>query len=155
MSALDPLYRDTITLFNRYKNGDSYVWIPTVIRNCHFIVSKAQMVAAYGDSVQDNAQVNIIYQQLGKSAVVSGKKYVQPKAYQRLTLSQAEHSFTFAGGQEFDFVYGGVWKETATIDDDAYAKGFYHYMNTTYDDVYAITNSAMYYILPHFSITAK
>lgn len=156
MSALDTLYRDTITLFNRYDNEDgSYTWIPTVMKNVHFIVSKAVMVTTYGDSNSDNAQVNIRYKSMGKKAMVSGKVYVQPKEYKRLTLSQAKTHFTFTGGAEFDFVYGGAWTGDSIINDDAYPKGFFNHMQTTYDDVYAITNSAMYYILPHFSITAK
>ena len=156
MSALDPLYRDTITLFNRHATEDgSYIWLPTIMSGVHLIVSKAQMVAMYGESHSDNAQVNIIYKRHGNKAIVSGKTYVQPKEFRRLTLSQAKRCFTFSGGAEFDFLCSGAWTKAESIDDNAYSKGFFHHMNTTYDDVYAITNSAMYYLLPHFSITAK
>ena len=41
------------------------------------------------------------------------------------------------------------------INDEDYAEGFYSYMNRNYDGVFAVTNTAMYSLIPHFEIGGK
>ena len=41
------------------------------------------------------------------------------------------------------------------LSDNDYVEGFYDYMNSTFDGVYAITSVAKFDLIPHFEITGK
>ena len=41
------------------------------------------------------------------------------------------------------------------IDDSIYDEGFYNYMNARYGDIYAVSNVAIYSVIPHFEVMAK
>ena len=64
-------------------------------------------------------------------------------------------NITFAFGNDFDFIYEGVYTWVGPIIDDAYKSGFYNYMNKAYDNVFAISSCSKYNLIPHFEITAR
>ena len=56
--------------------------------------------------------------------------------------------------EKFDFFYLGEYSEEPISDED-YMEGFYDYMNSTFDGVFAITSVAKLDLIPHFEITGK
>lgn len=153
MAGLDLIFRDTITLFNRHGSEENYVWTPMVIHSAHFVDDKAAMIGSYGEQTQDNAMIHILYQCKGNDAIINKKRYVDPKEYMR--MADISKVFTFAYGDEFDFIYGGVWGSSENIYDDDYPRGFFDYMNKLYDKVYAISAVTKRNLIPHFEITAR
>lgn len=152
------MYKDTVTLFNRYTTKDrKIVWYPTVLRGVNLIVDKASIVAKYGSNSQDNAVLNVKYHIGDDAEMVGHKRYLLPKEWNRQTEDVLAESLTFtAGTQEFDFFYVGEWESEESIADSDYASsGFYSYMKKTYDEVFAITSVAKYSVIPHFEVVAK
>lgn len=155
MLPLDYLYQDTITLFNRRVVSGTYEWHATVLRGVHFIVQRGLIVATYGESSTDNAQLNVRYTKQGNEIVIQDKVYVMPMEWRRLSEDEIADHITFTGGEEFDFIYGGVWDGDKVVYDDEFDSGFFNYMNSNYDEVFAITNVSQFNFIPHFEITAK
>lgn len=162
MAALDILYQDKITLFNRcVREDESVVWYPTVIDGVHLILDRAKIVAMYGESASDNAMVNIRYSGNRFSPFVAGKPFLSPKEFRKLPWYEAENYITFAFGEDFDFIASGmndgIVENGNFVADDVYLSfgGFFGYMNKNYDNVFAITGFSQYNLIPHFSITAR
>lgn len=86
--------------------------------------------------------------------MIAGKSYLTPKAWDRQTNDLLPQTITFTPGEKFDFFYVGEWTEDPIADDD-YENGFYDYMNSTYDGVYAVTSVSKLGVIPHFEITGK
>lgn len=153
MNALDIIFRDKVTVFSRYGQDESLVWIPTVITDVHFVDDKAAVIGSYGESTQDNAMLHVFYKLKGSDIYVGNKKYYPPKEFER--LSSHTNAVTFQYGDKFGFVYGGLWTDTQNVYDMDYKHGFYDYMNKNYDRVYAITGVSQRNLIPHFEITAR
>lgn len=149
------MYRDTITLFNRYDNGKEDIWLPTIIHNVDLNVDKAAIVAKYGENSSDTARLHIKYIVDGGAVKIGDKPYFPPKEWKAQTQEQAATSVTFASGQAFDFFILGEWHDTEPIDDAEYTDGFYNFVNRVYDGCFAITGVAKYSVIPHFEIMAK
>ena len=152
------MYKDTVTLFNRYTTKDrKIIWYQTVLRGVNLNVDKASIVAKYGSNSQDNAVLNVKYHSGDDAVMVSDKRYLLPKEWNRQTEDVLAESLTFtAGTQEFDFFYVGEWESVEPIADSDYANsGFYSYMKKTYDEVFAIASVAKYSAIPHFEVVAK
>ena len=141
------MYRDTITIFNRYHTPNGDVWYPTVLTGVDLNIDHAAIMAKYGENAQDNSKLHIRLD----GNKVGGKIYVTPKEYQAL-LSTTGY-ITFNPGADFDFYYEGSW--TTTVNDNDYLDGFYNYMNKRYDHVFAITAVAKYSVIPHFEILGR
>ena len=151
------MYKDTVTLFNRYTTKDrKIVWYPTVLRGVNLNVDKASIIVKYGTNSQDNAVLNVKYQVSDGAIMVSEKPYLLPKEWKNQSEDILADSLTFTPGtQEFDFFYVGEWANEDVISDDDYTSGFYSYMNKNYDEVFAITSVAKFSVIPHFEVVAK
>ena len=151
------MYKDTVTLFNRYTTKDrKIIWYPTVLRGVNLNVDKASIVAKYGTNSQDNAVLNVKYHSGDDTIMVGNKKYLLPKEWNRQAEDTLTESLTFtAGTQEFDFFYVGEWESEEPIADSDYSSNFYSYMKKTHDEVFAITSVAKYSVIPHFEVVAK
>lgn len=155
--GFEAIYKQTVTVFNRKIVGDKTYWYPTVIPNVHLIIDRSIIISTYGEQAQDNAKLHIRYTPSGEGATISvnggTRSYMQPKVY-RASGVQGKN-ITFAFGDDFDFIMEGAWSGDSAIDDDTYQKGFFNYMNKTYDNVFAITTVAKFNLLTHFEITAR
>ena len=151
------MYRDTITLFNRYTTKDrKVIWYPTIMRGVNLNVDKASIVAKYGSNSQDNAVLNAKYHSGDDTVMVGNKKYLLPKEWSKQTEDTLAKSLTFTTGkEEFDFFYEGEWKGEKPILDEDYTSGFYSYMNNNYDNVFAITSVSKFSVIPHFEVVGK
>ena len=156
MSVLSPLYRDTVTLFNRFVDSSGNIsWLPTVLKGTHFVVSKSVIVATYGENSSDSAMLNVLYQVNNGKTMIGRKTYLPPIQYKKLDIDAAMKSITFTAGLDFDFIYGGIWTQTAPIADEDYKNGFFQYMKNHFDDVYAITDTPKYNVIKKFAIVAR
>lgn len=140
------MYVDTVTVFNQ-RNG---TWYPTVVPNCDLNNDRARIISKYGDTCQDKA---ILHCRIDAAGNIAGKAYHDPKAWK--ALATPAEAITFESGNEFTFFWKGVWEGAATIADAEYTDGFYDYMNSTYDNVYAVTSAARFSVIPHVEVTAK
>ena len=68
------MYKDTITLFNRYSSGLGVLWYPTVLQGVDLNTDKANITSKYGTDTTATATVHIKYD------VFDGNKYVENKA---------------------------------------------------------------------------
>lgn len=148
------MYSDKITLFNHYKSRLGDMWYPTVIDGVNLLIDKAAIVAKYGAESKDNAILNIHYQTVDGQIMIEGKPYLPPKEWERQTNDKLADSFTFTSGTDFDFFMLGEYPTTEPIADDAFDNegGFYNYVNSEYDYVFAVTSVAKYTSIPHFEI---
>lgn len=151
------MYKDTITLFNRYTTKDRKVfWYPTVLHDVNLNIDKASIIAKYGTESQDSAVLNVKYHIDYNGVIVCDKQWVLPKEWRVQAKDTLSGKLTFTvGTQEFDFFYVGEWESEEPIADSDYTSGFYSYMNKTYDEVFAITAVAKYSAIPHFEVMAK
>ena len=148
------MYSDTVTIFNRYESRLGDMWYPTVLRGVNFMSDRSAIVQKYGEQSKDNAVVNVRYDNVNGKVFVAGKEYFQPKEWDRQTNDMLTKTITFTPGEKFDFFYVGEYSEEPISDDD-YMEGFYDYMNSTFDGVFAITSVAKLDLIPHFEITGK
>lgn len=145
------MYSDTVTIFNRYESRLGDMWYPTVLHDVNVMADRAAIVQKYGEESKDNAVLNVRYD---VGDMIAGKSYLTPKAWDRQTNDLLPQTITFTPGEKFDFFYVGEWTDDPIADDD-YENGFYDYMNSTYDGVYAVTSVSKLGIIPHFEITGK
>lgn len=148
------MYSDTVTIFNRYESRLGDMWYPTVLRGVNFMSDRSAIVQKYGEQSKDNAVVNVRYDNVNGKVFVVGKEYFPPKEWDRQTNDMLAETITFTPGEKFDFFYLGEYSEEPISDDD-YMEGFYDYMNSTFDGVFAITSVAKLDLIPHFEITGK
>ena len=148
------MYSDTVTIFNRYESRLGDMWYPTVLRGVNFMSDRSAIVQKYGEQSKDNAVVNVRYDNVNGKVFVVGKEYFPPKEWDRQTNDMPTKTTTFTPREKFDFFYLGEYSEEPISDDD-YMEGFYDYMNSTFDGVFAITSVAKLDLIPHFEITGK
>lgn len=148
------MYRDTITLFNRYKSSAGDLWYPSVLHNVHLNMDKSAVIAKYGAESKDKVMLNIQYRDCAGAKMIGGKIFLPPKEWNQQEEDQLPDSLTFTEGQRFDFFYAGEWPDTDPVPDDDYTEGFYNHVNASYDYVFAITAvNGPYSVIPHFEIT--
>lgn len=147
------MYKDTITLFNRHADRAGDVWYPTILRNVNLNMDKASIMTKYGAESKDSVVLNIRYHisQVGK--MVGDKVYLPPKEWQG--IDDPAGTITFKDGKEFDFFRVGEWESTEPIRDEDYTNGFYNYLNSKRDYVFAITAVGLYSVIPHFEIMGR
>ena len=168
MLGFDVLYKQTITLFNRVKGqyGEEVLWYPTVIDNVHLIVDKSHSWNSYGGNAVDNARLHIRYTPSGDDVLIlcrdSGgktqrKKWYEPKAWRHLEKQEDGITFAYGDSEVFDFFVEGAFDDfSIPISDDAFErKGFYNWMNSHHDNVFAVTSVSKYNLIPHFVIMAR
>lgn len=149
------MYNRTITLFNRYDSRLGDTWYPTVLKNVDLNIDKASIVARYGAESTDNAILHVKYELTDGEIYIQGKKWLPPKKWDNQINEDLPNSLTFTDGSTYDFFYFGEW-DTTPISESNYTEGFYGYMNTNYDFVFAITSvGGPYTVIPHFEILGK
>lgn len=170
MSCLDVLYNQTITLFNRIpgKEDETAIWIPTIIDGVHLVSKKSSDWYGSGSPGSNDTKLNILYKKVDGDILVKCRDINDPccvfykKWYNRREwwkLSGAEDGLTFSYGEnnEFDFFIEGVFVDFCSPirESDFERIGFYNYMVSEYEDVYAINSVQRFSLIPHFEITAK
>lgn len=148
------MYSDTVTIFNRYESRLGDMWYPTVLHDVNVMADRSAIVQKYGEESKDNAVLNVQYNTEQNDIKIAGKIYLTPKAWDRQTNDLLPETITFTPGEKFDFFFLGEWPEDPVADDD-YENGFYDYMNSAYDGVYAVTSVSKLGVIPHFEITGK
>ena len=148
------MYNDTVTLFCRYQDESKKVtWYPFILHGVNINMDKASIISKYGEESKDNAVLNVRYQNVDGKKMAGDKIWLPPKEWRGQSGDSLQTSFTFAGGQAFDFFYVGEWTGTEPIEDDDYVDGFYNHMKNLYDYVFAITSAGgPYSVIPHFEI---
>ena len=144
------MYQDTVTVFNRIKVDNQLYWKPYVLHNVDWNGDASAILARYGATSQDTSRLHIAYTITDGKMMIGDYEYVLPKAY-----SGAEGTISFIDGESFSFYWVGEWTETGDILDSDYPKGFYNYMRSVSDDIYAISSVARYSVIPHFEIMAR
>ena len=144
-----PMYDKTVTVFNRVQNkrlGD--MWYPTILHNCNVNLDRANAIAKYGEESQDVCVLNV--------RLPCEKPYLPPKEWQRTSDKAANVTFT-PGDETFDFFFVGDWEtETPVSDDDYHEAGFYSFMNSHYDHVYAVnTVNGPFTVIRHLEVTGR
>lgn len=170
MNALNVMYNQTITLFNRLpsKNGEPMMWIPTVIDGVHLIVNRSSNWNSHGGKSSNDVKLHIPYTWRGDDAMVScrvgtdetaivQKKWFKPKAWRKELEPESGITFAFGDNDDFDFFIEGVFDEfqSPISDRNFERKGFYGYMNANYDDVFVISSVQKFSLIPHFELTAR
>lgn len=165
------MYNDTVTLFCRYESRLGDTWYPYILQNVNVNMDKSAIIAKYGAESADNVVLNVAYKienleegetyeysQLprlkGKKLIVGKKVWLPPKDWDKQPNDLLPQSLTFTSGQAFDFFMLGEWEGDSPISDEEYGvKGFYDYVNSLYDYVFAITSvGGPYTVIPHFEI---
>lgn len=149
------MYRDTVTLFNRYARREGDVWYPTVLRGVDLNVDKAAILAKYGAESNDTARLHVKYQRREDGIYVADKLWLPPKEWENQTNDVMADSLTFAGGSAFDFVWAGEWTDGVVNDEDFGVEGLYGHMNARHDFVFIVSSVAMYSVIPHFEILLR
>lgn len=149
------MYSETVTIFNKLQQGQVITWYPTVLHNVDLNVDKGANVTKTGLESADTAKLHIRYKLVDGAVKVADKAYKRPKEWAAQTEAEIPVSFTLTGGT--DFFMRGEYPETPVVDVAAvYKKGFYDYINKTFDDVYLISNvGGPYKLIPHFEIGGK
>lgn len=143
-----PMYDKTVTVFNRVQNkrlGD--MWYPTILHNCNVNLDRANAIAKYGEESQDVCVLNV--------KLPCEKPYLPPKEWQRTDNKTGNVTFT-PGDETFDFFFVGDWETETPVTDDDYDSGFYSFMNSHYDHVYAVnTVNGPFTVIPHLEVTGR
>ena len=149
------MYRDTITLFNRYRSRLGDMWFPTVLNGVNLNIDRASVVERLGAESKDKVIVNIRYVNVNDKKLVDGKEYLTPKVWDSQVVEELPNTLTFTPDNDFDFFMVGEYGNTEPINDDDYPEGFFDYISNQYDYVFAITSVSEFSVIPHFEITGK
>ena len=150
------MYRDTITLFNRYESRLGDMWFPTVLNGVNLNIDRASVVARMGAESNDKVIVNIRYMNINGVKTIEGKEYKTPKIWDGQVVEELPNTLTFTTDPDkFDFFVVGEYGDGQPINDDDYPDGFFDYMSNAFDYVFAITSVSEFSVIPHFEITGK
>lgn len=151
------MYKDTVTVFNRYysKQLNTATWYPHVLKNVDFNADKAANIEKTGLENADAAKLHVRYNAKDGTEKIGELQYLPPKQWEEQTNDMYEKTITFQEG--IDFFMLGEFPESPISDNDPQyntgtLSGFEDYMNRKYDDVYSITSVGKYSIIPHFEI---
>lgn len=153
MPGFDALYKQTVTVFNRFIQDDEIFWYPHVLADVHWVVDQSIIISTYGEQSTDNAMLHVMYSPSGGSAYIGSLEYMTPKEFRK--NGDPTKNITFSYGDEFDFLMTGAYSGNGPIADKDYKKGFFNYMNKEYDEVFAITKCAKFNLIPHFEVIAR
>lgn len=150
------MFKETITVFNRYHNSLGDTWYPHVLNNVELNIDKASMIAKYGAESTDTASLYVGYTNINGEIFVDGIKFLPPKEWAKQVNDDLRDTLTFNDdAQNGDFFIVGDLGYREPILDEDYKKGFYNELNTKLDYCYSITSVGIYKLIPHFEITAK
>ena len=144
------MFDKTVTIFNQ-SNG---VWYPKVFTDVQVLTDRGYIRRTYGDTSNDSVIVHIPckYEADGTAVFANGIEFLLPKEFDASPYKQT--GVTFRSGNDFDIIYIGEYSTNAISDSD-YQGGFFKYMKSTYDNVFATTNVAQFYVVPHFELTGR
>lgn len=151
------MYKDTITVFNRYHKSTGDIWYPKVLTGVDLVNDRAAITAKYGADSSDRAKLHVRYKkdELGRIQI-GNYTFLNPKQWESLPNEEMGDYITFETGQYFDFFMEGEYKVDTPIEDDDYKEGFYNFIVKNYDNVFAITSvSSPYTLIKHFEIMGK
>lgn len=153
------MFDKTITIFchNHSDLGDT--WFPYVIRGVYTSKNRGYALKTYGADYSDSIAVHIPYKQESDGIVIDGNKFLNPKEWDAVPLSEKDGKITLKGGQNFDFVYLGDYSAIGAmtmIHDNDYRYGFYDYFKKQFDDVYAVAMvSGPFTVIKHFELICR
>lgn len=147
------MYKDTITLFNRYHSRLGDMWFPRILHNVDLTIDRAGIIAKYGAEAKDSARLHI---KCDKKGNVQGYTYLPPKEWSKRTNDELEDYITFnTDANNFDFFIVGEYASTNPIIDADYIEGFYAELEQEIE-CYALTSASdMYKLIPHYEILAR
>ena len=158
MPGFDAIYQQTVTIFNRYQQGEKTYWIPTVLEKVHLIIDNASSRDTYGGKSADNARLHVRYSTNGSEVYIGENRWYPPSEWKKLGCPCDSVTFGYGKHEDFDFFAEGDFSKefSDAIDDDDYGRsGFYNYMNAKYENVFAITSVSKKNLIPHFEIGAR
>lgn len=139
------MFDKTVTIFNRQGN----TWYPRVCTGVQMSQDIGYIQRTFGAT--DNATIAVHFPIVdGK---ISDSEYLNPKAWKE--RESKDGVITAKGGEEYDIIYIGGWANEQPIADGDYPKGFYHYMRTNEDGVYAIASVSEFWTIPHIEVAAR
>lgn len=148
------MYKDVVTVFNRFENTSGAYWYPSVLKNVDLNIDKGYVLQKFGAGAEDNAVLHVKYKVADNGKIVNGKKWLPPKEWVAQASDRLGETLTFYGGNNFDFFWLGEWEGTEPISDDEY-NGFFNYMSKKHDYVFRITSVSMFSAIPHFEIAGR
>lgn len=140
------MYTDTVTVFNKRKTESGDVWYPSVLTGVQLIIDKAANQAKTGLEGADTVRLHIAYQFKDGDKYISGKRYIQPKAWR--SLVDVAGTVTFAEGESFFLCM--AYPEEPEPDDGRLP--MLERMKQAYDDCFIISSVGVYSLIPHFEI---
>ena len=148
------MYKDTVTLFNRYVDSiGNTMWFPHVLTDVNINIDKAVINSKYGEESKDNAVLNVKFTVKDNKNKVGNLVYLNPKEWERQVNDELPNFITFKGGNDFDFFVVGKYDSEEFIEDE---KGtFFREIQQEYDYVFAVTSVAKYDLISHFEILGK
>ena len=149
------MYRDTVTLFNRYRTKSTDIWLPTILHNVNLNADRAAMVKQYGETSKDKAVLSVRFFVEDAVKLIENKMYLPPKEWERLSGDDLSQYITFDFGNNFSFFIEGEWGDGKTPISEADHGGFYTYMNSQHDNVFSVSSVSAFSAIPHFEILAK
>ena len=147
------MYSDKVTIFNRSgSEKKGFTWFPTVLDSVDVTVDKGANQQKTGIEKADSAKLHIRYFKTVESIVVSGKKYITPKLWERQDKSEKAATITFNEGVDFFMI--GEYPETPIEEDEgSLSGGVFDTFNRNLDGVYKITTvGGPYKLIPHFEL---
>ena len=146
------MYRDTVTLFCRYKDGQTgaTMWHSVILPGVDLNEDRASIVAAYGEQAQDRAILHIKTLPPGCETRVGELVYKWPKEY-----TGEPGTFSLKSGNDFDFFIAGCHGTCEDTAENDYLDGFFDHMNATHDRVYKVSNAAVFSVIPHIEVTGR
>ena len=147
------MYKNTITLFNRYVSNGAVKWKATVLRDVDLNADVGKMRQMYGENTTTTAKLHVKYTGAEDTPYIGTNVYKPPKAF--AALASKDGAITFSSGDDFDFFVVGEETFVSDISDDDYTDGFYNAQNRQSDYCYAIQSVAKYSVIPHFEILAR
>ena len=77
------MYKDTVTLFNRYVDSiGNTMWFPHVLTDVNINIDKAVINSKYGEESKDNAVLNVKFTVKDNKNKVGNLVYLNPKEWE-------------------------------------------------------------------------
>lgn len=166
------MYRDTVTVYNRFSGDGGVFWYPTVLRGVNLTLTSGADRDRLGASSADRAVLNVRYRTTdeGELEVLTsecGKLWLPPKVWRAADHETRTGTLTFDPEGDF-FCVGDTMVGDADVVGDADfvgvvvrdgefdpVLGFYGHQRSTRDGVFAISAAAIFSVIPHFEITGR
>lgn len=158
------MYRDTVTLYNKYQVEGKDYWQPTILKDVDVNVTNALTESgagrgyrstSFGTVAEDTAKLHIKLKGEKSNITVQEHGFKFPKDWK--SSSSVAGCITFQ--PDCDFFWIGEETDLSPKEDESFMSGtiggFYDYMNKNHDNVYVITNYSVFSVIPHFEVIGK